>query len=129
MGARGGFKRVVGWKCTTCESLYDTRVGAIECCNDAVHEARVAKRAMRTKRAMARAGRVRVTFEKCRYSGEKNVIAKVTCPFKECWKRGPLKVTMRLVTDNSTRQENIKRAKALVRAQLARHVGSHGKYY
>jgi hypothetical protein len=129
MGAKGGYQRIIRWRCTTCgEDCFERKDGAANCCNDSVWKARQRKRDTNTKRAMTTVLKViRMKVSKSDY-GDGYVLSG-RCQMAQCKRYGYGEIILRV----SKRWDDKKwtaaiaktRGRGLFMAQLMRHCAKH----
>lgn len=128
MGAKGGYKRVIRYECTTCGyDRFKSKQNAIECCDDKVREAEQARERARVQRGLRKVVTPRVSFSREDRHEPLRAIARAKCPVKGCYK-DPFAVAVPLSNwsrDNKlTKAEAKTKAIGLVKAQIARHLRS-----
>jgi hypothetical protein len=134
MGAKGGYRMVRAWKCTTCDELYGIKADAVECCNERLWEERSVQRKAKAKRTYTQTSkRLRIHFKTMENSyGVKMEYAVAGCPRDKS--RGVRRKSWTIAVPKDrpwthggrkyTREEGRRVAAALVKAQLARHLKS-----
>lgn len=130
MGAKGGYKRVIRYECTTCGSdRYTKKQDAVECCDDAIYAKEQAVKAAALKRSMRKVQTPKVRF--VRERGDLKAVASGRCPVRTC-EYGKYEVSVPLQnfyrTRKLTKEQAKSKAAGLVRAQIARHLKSWGRH-
>lgn len=126
MGAKGGYKRVVRFECTTCgNDRFSTVAGAVRCCNEKIHAQEEANAKAAVKRNLTRVRTPRVTFSREHRGGPLRAVATGKCPIRKC-NHNQFEVEVPLHTFYRTRKLTKEQAKTkatgLVLAQIARHL-------
>lgn len=125
MGARGGAVRVTAFRCGTCSELFERRDGgrkaAVECCNEKVAAAEEAARAKVTARALSKVPTP--TAKIIRRLRTEYAVATTKCPRSGCFHSAKVKVEVRSTWNgNLSRADALKKASALAKAQIGRHL-------
>jgi hypothetical protein len=125
MGAKGGYKRVIRFECTTCgQDRYHTKQEAVECCDEKIAEAeeKAARRTLRLNLSRVAAPRVQFVRER----GDLKAVASARCPKRRCGSKYTVTVPLQNFyrTKRMSKAEAKRKAAGLVKAQIARHLQS-----
>ncbi len=122
MGMNGGAKMVRAFMCTTCGRLHNEKPEAVRCCNDKMYMESAARAQAKVTRALANT----VVKSAIVYGG-----MQATCTCSRCPHTTTVTVNLkgwRYGATQMTRVEAEKKAAALSRAQMARHLSNCFKW-
>lgn len=125
MGARGGYSRVVRFQCTTCGHDRMTVASAIRCCNAEMRDQEEKQAKTLVKRMMGKATKPRISFKKeFGTHGDREAVATAKCPYKTCDHicQVVVRIGKRYYGPNLSKDEAVKKAVALAKAQLSKHI-------